>query len=201
MTNHRQVVAALGVAVSCVMLAGCGGSKSNPGLNQTLPTTSAAETTTGSSPTTSTDAAAQAKNDALEAYKGMVATTTREFAADTPDPDLTTYVYGTAFGFFNSLLQFRIANNIVYQGTPQSNPVVTDVKPDATPPTATIADCYGGPSYRPVFASDKAGHKKGESAVAPGTAVTAHPVTAVMEKKDGHWLVINYIQSSPGQTC
>ncbi|WP_370374400.1 hypothetical protein [Catenulispora sp. GP43] len=147
------------------------------------------------------DVAGQAKADALNAYKGMVAATTREFAVDSADPDLTTYVYGTAFGFFNTLLQFRITNNIVYQGTPQSNPVVTDVKPDATPPTATITDCYGGPNYKPVFASDKAGHKKGDSALAPGTAIAAHPVTAVLEEKDGHWLVINYTQSAPGQTC
>ncbi|MEY9935294.1 hypothetical protein ABH926_009969 [Catenulispora sp. GP43] len=182
-------------------MAGCGGSssKSNPGLNQTLPATTGA--TTGSSPTVTADVAGQAKADALNAYKGMVAATTREFAVDSADPDLTTYVYGTAFGFFNTLLQFRITNNIVYQGTPQSNPVVTDVKPDATPPTATITDCYGGPNYKPVFASDKAGHKKGDSALAPGTAIAAHPVTAVLEEKDGHWLVINYTQSAPGQTC
>jgi hypothetical protein len=196
-TNHRQIVAVLGVAVSCAVLAGCGGSnsKSNPGLNQAPPTTSSS----ASSATTPVDAAAQEKSAALDAYKGMVAVTVREFATNLPDADLMTYVSGNAYVFFSNYLTYQITNNLVYRGTPQSSPTITSINPSSAPPSATITDCFGGPNFNPVFWKTKDGHKQGDSAAVPGTSVAPHPVTAILEKVGGHWLVINYTLGST--TC
>jgi hypothetical protein len=194
--KHRPTVLLAAVVSGVVLLAGCGGS-SKPSVSAPLATSSSSATP---SPPTA-DPTAQAKADALAAYQGMVTVTTREFATNKPDPDMMTYVSGNAYVFFNEVLTFRLKNNVVYQGTPQSAPVVTDIKPDGATPNATITDCFGGPSYVPVFASDKNGRKKGDSAVVPGTSVKAHPVTVILEKKDGHWLVINYTPSDQNTTC
>lgn len=197
MTNHRHAVVVLGVFLSSAVLAGCGGSssKSNPGLNQAPPTTSSS----APSATPSVDAAAQAKSAALDAYRNMVTVTDREFATNLPDSDLMTYVSGNAYVFFNDALTYQITNNIVYKGTPQSAPSVTNINADGAQPSATITDCFGGPTYVPVFWKTKDGHKQGDSAAMPGTSAAAHPVTALLEKMGGNWLVIKYTSGST--TC
>lgn len=194
MTNYRQVVAVLTVAVSCAVLAGCGGSssKSNPGLNQAPPTTSSS----ASSATTSADPTAQEKSAALDAYKGMVRVTDHEFATNLPDADLMTYVSGNAYVFFSNYLIYQINHDIIIPGTPQSAPSVTNINLGGSSPSATITDCFGGPSFVPVFWKSKDGHKPGDSAVVSGTPVAAHSVTAMLEKAGGHWYVIRYTPAS-----
>lgn len=202
MTKPRTV-AVLGLAVSAgLALAGCGSSGSkNPGLNQAPSTTSAAATSTSAEPSASADPSAQAKSDALTAYKGMIAAVTRELATNEADPDLMTYASGNAYLFFNDALTWQRGHNVVQTGTPQSAPAVTDIKVDGPTPSATVTDCFGGPSYKSVVWKTKGGHKQGDSAEQPGAVLAAHPVTAIMQEKDGHWFVINYTPGDQGSTC
>ncbi|MBS2547711.1 hypothetical protein KGQ19_12620 [Catenulispora sp. NL8] len=144
---------------------------------------------------------AQETSAVLDAYRGMVSVTDHEFATNLPDPDLMTYVSGNAYVFFSNALTYQITNNIVYPGTPQSTPSVTNITPSGATPSATITDCFGGPSYIPVFWKTKDGHKQGDSAVVPGTSVKAHPVTVVLGESGGHWLVVNYIPADQSTTC
>jgi len=195
----RLAAATLGAA-SLVLITGCGGSsKPAPSTPPTTPpTTPAAAPTTSAAPSTP-DPTAQAKSDALAAYQKVIAITTKEFATNQEQPDLLTYATGTAFVFFRKALNYQVSNDIVYTGTPQSSPTVTGLKMDTTPPSATIADCYGGPNYKPVFVKDVDGHKKGDSAIVAGSSMAPHPVTAVLEDKNGAWQVINY--TTAPQTC
>jgi hypothetical protein len=145
------------------------------------------------------DPRSQAEADVLDAYRRLITVTTKELATDTPDPDRAKYASGDAFVFFNTVLSYRYARNIVYVGTPQTSPVVTALDLTSNPPSATVWDCFGGPGYTPVFA---AGPKKGQSAVIGGTPVARHPQTAKLQKISDLWMVVSMIPpSSPSQTC
>jgi hypothetical protein len=200
-TSSRLVVAGVSAAV-LTLITGCGGSSkptpSAPPSTSAVATT-AASTTSPTPPPSSPDPTAQAKSGALDAYKKVVDLTTGEFATDVEPPGLRTYATDAAYYFFRKVLTLRSNDYVVYIGTPQSSPTVTDVKMDTTPHIATITDCFGGPNYKPVFATDVVGHKKGDSALAPGSKLVAHLVTATMRDKGDHWQIIDYTVSD--KTC
>jgi hypothetical protein len=131
-TNRRPIVAVLGAAVSCVLLAGCGGSnsKSNPGLNQTLPSTtsSAPASSTSSATTASADPASSA---VLDAYSAYVKVKVQMYDNGSFSEDLKTVAYGKEVQTLtNSIILLR-RSEIAYDGTPNSNPAVTSASGNA----------------------------------------------------------------------
>lgn len=204
---RRLAVAVFSMSV-LGLVAGCGGSakptpSSGPATSASstpvAATTSSAVALPSTSAPSSPDPTAQAKEGALDTYKKVVDITTREFATNQVQSDLLTYAYSNALLFFHQSLTFHVNHNVVLVGAPQSSPVVTDVDMSSTPHRATITDCFGGPNYKEVFASDKDGHKKGDSAIVAGSSLAPHVVTAVLEDKGDHWLMINYMVSD--KTC
>ena len=215
MRSSRRLAAAAVGAGMLILSAGCGGSaKPTPSAQSSstataspaaVATTSAvAATTAATTPSTTapsapTDPIAQAKSGALDAYNKVVELTVLQFATNKTQPDLPTYAKDNAYAFFRKVQIFRLNHNVVYVGKPQSSPTVTEVDMNSKPISATITDCYGGPGYTPVFASDKDGEKKGASAVVAGTSTAPHPITAILEDRGDHWVMINYEVSD--KTC
>lgn len=192
---RRLAAAALNTSAVLALIAGCGGSsKPAPSSAPTTPTMSTA--TTSSAAPSSPDPTAQAKSGALDTYRKVLALTTEELASNQELPDLLTYAQSNAYLYFHNTLIGQMKGGIVFTGTPQSSPTVTKVDMATTPPSVTIGDCFGGPNYKPVFAADGGGYKKGQSALSAGTTLVPHVVTAVLEDKDGHWVMIKYAVSS-----
>lgn len=220
MARHHRILPVIGTIAACTALSACGGSnaKSNPGLNQappvssavsTSPATSAAAPSTASS-TTSSAAATSPSSAASSATTSMVD------YAPSPDPaDPTAAAVLKAYRAFSDVKVtmyngMTFSKQLAYVATGKAVEVLTDGvsrlrqdginyvgRPKSSPrvtsvagDTATVSDCFGSPEWRPVYAI---GPAKGKSAVAPGSTVTAHPVAVTLKRFQGVWFVADAV--------
>lgn len=200
----RTAAATLSITTVLVLTAGCGGSSkptpSVPPVATSVVVTPTAMTTTTAAPP-SPDPTAQADTQALDVYKNVVTASTAEMTTNKLGSDLSKYATGNAFMLFRQTVTFDINSNLIFVGTPQSAPKVSATDLVATPKTVTITDCFGGPNFLPVFATnDQVGHKKGQSAVGPGTSTAAHLRTVTVVNRTGAWLVEEYTLNA-GAAC
>jgi hypothetical protein len=181
MTNRRTAVA-VGLVAAVTAIAGCGsGSKPNPGLNQTpAPTSASVSATASAAATTSADPASEA---VLGAYKSYTKVKIGMYDKATFDGDLMKYAYGQEVQTQTDAIKTLRTSLISFTGAPNTNPAVVSV----TGTTAQVHDCFGSSTWLPVYFG---GADKGKTAVAPGSTVSAHPLTATLTKRpDGNWYV------------
>jgi hypothetical protein len=129
----RGLIASLALLLLAGSLAGCTGRRA-AGPDKSPPSNAA-------SPSASSrqDIAARKILDAYEGYNRVY-----DAAAAIPDPkaDLTKYLGDPLLSQVRADLQTLAANGLQRQGSAKTSPKVTDLLLDATPPVATIQDCY-----------------------------------------------------------
>jgi hypothetical protein len=114
----------------------------------------------------------KAKDDVLAAYRGYRdAYEQAGRTADAKNPDIAKYTGEPLLGRVLHGLSVRKANGIVTEGQSVSNPTVTSVQLDASPPTADIDDCVDNTNVKAVYQAT------GKSASAPGTPVKVRITT------------------------
>jgi hypothetical protein len=143
--------------------------------------------TNAASPTPTVDASvADASTRILAAYRGY--DTAYQAAAAVPNPQdtaLLRYIGDPLLTQVRQDLRLLKANGLVRRGTPKINATVATVQLTATPPVATIQDCY---DVSDVHVINKA---TGRSADAPGQA-TRYLVTSQAKLFGGStgWLIV-----------
>ncbi|MBW8804891.1 MAG: hypothetical protein AUG49_24590 [Catenulispora sp. 13_1_20CM_3_70_7] len=110
---------------------------------------------------------------------------TNQFSAEVPK-----YASGDAYLKITSAYSGDLKKHVIYVGKPQSSPQVSATNLSSKPATVTITDCFGGPSWRVIFAADGDGHKKGDSA---GSPTVPHILTVVVvQEPQGNWMALTY---------
>lgn len=117
-----------------ISLSGCGANKPRTEPSSPLPSA----LSPSDDPTTAVAVRILAVyNGYLVAYRAAVAA---------PDPNETTelrrYIGDPLLSQVGDTLQLLVNNNLVVQGGPKTNPRITELRVGATPPVATIEDCY-----------------------------------------------------------
>jgi hypothetical protein len=121
----------------------------------------------------------------LNAYKSYVQVEIQSYDTAIFSRDLQHVAYDKQVQTLTNAVAELRRGNINFTGAPNSNPVVVSVSGN----TATVRDCFGSATWIPVYSS---GPDRGKSAVAAGTTVTAHPVTATLKQlQDGKWYVVD----------
>ncbi|MER5456879.1 hypothetical protein ABT008_19015 [Micromonospora sp. NPDC002389] len=125
-----------------------------------------------------------AEKAALAAYAGyLTASRTASRRSDPQYPELTRFLGDPLLTRVRLSLVKARDNGAVSAGTIRSDPAVTSVNLDASPPTVEIQDCLDATGYRLVYRSD-------EKKTVPGTRGSRHLATATaMRYPDGRWLI------------
>ena len=190
MKVRRGVCYTLAIAATWGLTA-CGGSSSKgthtTGATATTTTTTSSSAATATSTTPSRDD--QARKDALTAYTNFVNAQTRMLATNAVTKEDLSYSDGDAFSNVRALVLADQKANVVLTGQPASAPTITALNITASASTATVLDCFGGPTWTPVYASGK---DKGKSAEASNVPLVKHPVTSSVADENGQWKVIDF---------
>ncbi|MFI7076535.1 hypothetical protein ACIBO1_04470 [Micromonospora sp. NPDC049903] len=125
-----------------------------------------------------------AEKAALAAYAGyLTASRTASRHSDPQHPELTRFLGDPLLTRVRLSLVKARDNGAVSAGTIRSDPAVTSINLDASPPTVEIQDCLDATGYRLVYRSD-------EKKTVPGTRGSRHLATATaMRYPDGRWLI------------
>ncbi|MFG3423644.1 hypothetical protein [Micromonospora sp. NPDC047730] len=124
-----------------------------------------------------------ARKAALAAYAGyLAASRTASGRSDPHHPDLSRFLADPLLTRVRLSIRETKEHGAMRTGTLVSDPTVTSVSLDSSPPTVEIQDCLDATGYRLVYARDKR--------VVPGTGGTRHLATATATRyPDGRWLI------------
>jgi hypothetical protein len=170
-------------------LGACGGSSKKSDGSTIAATTSSAPTTVPTTPSAPQSSAADQKPAVLAAYNGFVAAQTDMMATNRFTQKDLDYSDGDAYATIRQTVLADQKANIVYTGQPATTPSVTAVDTTAKAPTATVLDCFGGPTWTPVYS---AGPKKGQSAEVASVPLIKHPVTVTVVDENNQWKVTEF---------
>ncbi|WP_329017483.1 hypothetical protein OG271_12750 [Micromonospora rifamycinica] len=174
-TGHsRRWTTCLVIAAVAGSVAGCGDS---PG------TTTAPAPRPASDARQPTEAERAAERAALAAYAGYLeASREASRTSDPRHPKLTRFLADPLLTRVRVAIRETRRHGAVRTGTLRSDPSVTAVSLDGSPPTVEIQDCLDATGYRLVYAKDKR--------VVPGSGGTRHLATATATRyPDGRWLI------------
>ncbi|MER7330780.1 MULTISPECIES: hypothetical protein [unclassified Micromonospora] len=168
-TTRLLAIAAIGAVTAC-----------GAGPPTTTPTAPADGTPTPTHRDVDEQAAREA---ALAAYAGyLAASRTASGRSDPHHPDLSRFVADPLLTRVRLSIHEAKEHGAMRTGTLVSDPTVTSVSLDSSPPTVEIQDCLDATGYRLVYARNKR--------VVPGTGGTRHLVTATATRyPDGRWLI------------
>lgn len=190
MKVRRGVCCTLAIAAAWGLTA-CGGSSSKgthtAGATATTTTTTSSSAATATSTSTSSDD--NARKDALTAYGNYVNAQTRMFATNKFTQQDLSYSDGDAYDNIRKTVLADLQAAIIYTGQPATAPTVTAVDTTAKTHTATVLDCFGGPTWTPVYGN---GPKKGQSAEVTSVPLVKHPVTVSLVDENGQWRVTEF---------
>ncbi|MEH1098544.1 hypothetical protein [Micromonospora sp. CPCC 205561] len=124
-----------------------------------------------------------AKKAALSAYAGyLAASRTASRRSDPHHPELSRFLADPLLTRVRLSIREAKEHGAMRTGTLLSDPTVTSVSLDSSPPTVEIQDCLDATDYRLVYAKDKR--------IVPGTGGTRHLATATATRyPDGRWLI------------
>ncbi|MCL7460459.1 hypothetical protein M8I35_25160 [Micromonospora sp. MSM11] len=124
-----------------------------------------------------------ARRAALEAYAGYLAASRAASGRGDPHhPELSRFLADPLLTRVRLTIREAKEHGAMRTGTLVSDPTVTSVSLDSSPPTVEIQDCLDATGYRLVYARDKR--------VVPGTGGTRHLATATATRfPDGRWLI------------
>ncbi|MEU4639831.1 hypothetical protein [Micromonospora sp. NPDC023814] len=124
-----------------------------------------------------------ARKAALAAYAGyLAASRTASGRSDPHHPDLSRFLADPLLTRVRLSIREAKEHGAMRTGTLVSDPTVTAVSLDSSPPTVEIQDCLDATGYRLVYARNKR--------VVPGTRGTRHLATANATRyPDGRWLI------------
>jgi hypothetical protein len=160
--------------VAFTVVAGC----SSGGQNQPAPSPSPTSTT-------------NARDSAVEAYKGMwLAFSRASETADWTSPDLARYASGNALAELTKSLQANQVRGVVTRGTFATHPSVTSADPPSAPTLVLILDCGDDSGTTRVRASN--GHP------IAGSGGGKHRIDAEVRLVNGSWSVVDFRLRSAG---
>ncbi|MEU6072300.1 hypothetical protein [Micromonospora sp. NPDC047074] len=166
----------------CLLVIAAAGSASACG---TEPGTNTRATTADSAPSPTHRPADEqaAKQAALAAYAGyLAASRTASGRSDPHHPALSRYLADPLLTRVRVSIREAKEHGAVRTGRLVSDPTVTSVSLDSSPPAVEIQDCLDATGYRLVYARDRR--------VVPGTGGTRHLATATATRyPDGRWLI------------
>lgn len=169
----RRTLAGLAIAAAASSAA-CG----NSGDSTQPP---AALATSTPAPASSADTAA-ASTEALKAYAGYLAASTKASRTNDPfHPELSKYLADPLLTRVRLAIRDAKAHGAVRAGTLKSNPTVTAVDLQAVPATVEIQDCLDATGYRLVFVTSRK--------AVPGTSARRYLATATATRYAGRWLI------------
>ncbi|MFG3703208.1 hypothetical protein ACGF7U_00500 [Micromonospora sp. NPDC047670] len=149
------------------------------------PATTARTAPAAGTPTPTHSAADEraARQAALAAYAGyLAASRTASGRSDPHHPDLARFLADPLLTRVRLSIHEAKEHGAMRTGTLVSDPTVTSVSLDSSPPTVEIQDCLDATGYRLVYARSKR--------VVPGTGGTRHLATATATRyPDGRWLI------------
>ncbi|MEU2661014.1 hypothetical protein [Micromonospora sp. NPDC007220] len=124
-----------------------------------------------------------ARKAALAAYAGYLAASRKASGRGDPHhPELSRFLADPLLTRVRLTIRKAKEHGAMRTGTLVSDPTVTSVSLDSSPPTVEIQDCLDATGYRLVYARDKR--------VVPGTGGTRHLATATATRyPDGRWLI------------
>ncbi|MGK5677129.1 hypothetical protein ACSNOB_30415 [Micromonospora sp. URMC 106] len=149
------------------------------------PATTARTAPAAGTPTPTHSAADEraARQAALAAYAGYLAASRAASGRSDPHhPDLARFLADPLLTRVRLSIHEAKEHGAMRTGTLVSDPTVTSVSLDSSPPTVEIQDCLDATGYRLVYARNKR--------VVPGTGGTRHLATATATRyPDGRWLI------------
>ncbi|WP_433393929.1 hypothetical protein [Micromonospora sp. KLBMP9576] len=124
-----------------------------------------------------------ARKAALTAYAGyLAASRTASGRSDPHHPQLSRFLADPLLTRVRLSIREAKEHGAMRTGTLVSDPTVTSVSLDSSPPTVEIQDCLDATGYRLVYAKDRR--------VVPGSGGTRHLATATATRyPDGRWLI------------
>ncbi|MFI9642646.1 hypothetical protein ACIG87_21725 [Micromonospora sp. NPDC051925] len=170
----RRWTTCLVIAAMVGVTAGCG----DPPETSTAPAQRPASDTRQP-----TEAERAAERAALAAYAGYLdASREASQVSDPRHPKLTKFLGDPLLTRVRVAIGDARRHGAVRTGTLRSDPTVTSISLDSTPPTVEIQDCLDATDYRLVYRKDKR--------VVPGSGGTRHLATATASRyPDGRWLI------------
>jgi hypothetical protein len=131
------------LAITTLLAAGCSQDEPDPPAQSQAPSASASVT-----PSADT-AAAAARDEILNRYRGYNdAYVQAQLAADAQNKELLSYLESPLKQRVIAFLTQTKQNGAVYRGKPESNPTVVKVDLAAKTPTALVSDCYDATDFR-----------------------------------------------------
>jgi hypothetical protein len=176
--------------VSIALLAACTGEQPGP-----PPASSAAPQVSGR-PSVAPDVAA-ASITVLDQYRRFrTAYNEAGATADYQDKDLISYLERPLKQKVIAFLLQMSQKKVVYRGTPESNPTVTNVNLQAKPPTVVVEDCFDATNY--VLVYKRTGKPAPTGSTGPRRYILQ--TTATNFGADRGWLFTTS-QGFPERTC
>jgi hypothetical protein len=172
---------ALVAITATLLMAGCTGGEAAPSAEQDTPTSSSQALASDPSESVGTAEA----DEVLAVYRRLQEVVNRAYADPEGNyPELAEYAYGRALADIHQTLFYYRERGIRFTGKPSMSPRVTFIDVDASPPTATVTDCFDDSKWIPVDA------ETGESVAAPGQN-HRYRVTSTAQQHDGRWFIVS----------
>ena len=143
------------------------------------------------SPSPTSTSTSNARDSAVEAYKGMwLAFSRASETADWKSPDLARYASGNALAELTKSLQANQVRGVVTRGTFATHPSVASADPPSAPTLVLILDCGDDSGTTRVRASN------GQPIAGSGGG--KHRIDAEVRLVNGSWSVVDFRLRSAG---